>query len=102
MTYSEKKQELTLLSNLVIKEYNDLLPKVLLLCKELGSVPKSKLSFKEQCDYASFIANQDDMLKVTSLIKAFLYIENPRNRKVVNALKEDIYYNKKRRREVRN
>lgn len=97
MDYIKKKREVALLSNLVIREYNDLLPKVLLLCKEMGSVAKSKLSFKEQCDFASFITGEENIVKATSLINALLYVENPRNKRVVNALKLDMDYNKRRR-----
>lgn len=93
MSYKDKKQEILIKRDSILEKYYSLLKDVLEFGHELNNMDMEITNEAEAIDLKVFIIN--DLAKTTRLMAALLYVEEPQDKEVIGALKENISINKK-------
>ncbi len=78
----------------ILKDYQELLIKSLRYGHYASELSNMKLVLSEIADFQRFISDEEDSMKITSLIASLLYVEHPNDSEVVATLRRDIAINK--------
>ena len=94
MNYQEKKEELINRNDSLLKEYEILFYKTMRLAVDMWNLEENlELTPQEKIDWIMFNSTNEQMEKFVRLAAALQYVETPKDKDVINGLKENIKIN---------
>ena len=96
MSYIEKKMDLLRKKEEILREYDDFFREVMEFGKDARNLENEAKNPMQQLDLVQFITEDVEMIKLFRLMSALLYVENPSDKEIIAALKENIKINVKK------